>query len=621
LEKGAGADMCGIVGYIGHRDAVPVLLEGLRRLEYRGYDSAGIGILGDNRIGILKRQGKLKVLEGCIGKDPLSGNVGIGHTRWATHGVPSEENAHPHIDCTGAIAVVHNGIVENYQLLKSRLMNEGHRFVSQTDTEVIPHLIEKYNDAGNLKDAIVRMANDLTGNYALCIMSLKEPDVIVAVRCGSPLIIGIGEGENFIASDVPAVLKYTREVVYLDDHEIAVVKRDSFSVVNSNGVAQSKEVSHVRWDTGAVEKCGYRHFMLKEIHEQSAAVSRTLRGRINRTKNDIILEEENVPAAILTGIDRISAVACGTAWHAGLTGKYMIETLARIPVEVDISSEFRYRDPMLDKGTLVVAISQSGETADTLASLREAKKKKAKVLAICNVVGSTVSRESDGVIYTHAGPEIGVASTKAYTSQLAALYLLTIKLGRLNGSISEDLAIKLIGELEKIPGYLERILENSEVINTISECADRYHHAPAFMFIGRNFNLPNAYEGALKLKEISYIHAEGYGAGEMKHGPIAIIEPGFPVVCIATRSTTYGKMISNIQEIKARKGVIISIATEGDEDILKHSDHVVHVPDTMEVFSPVLVAVPLQLLAYYIAVRRGCDVDQPRNLAKSVTVE
>ena len=612
--------MCGIVGYVGKKEVWPILMAGLKRLEYRGYDSAGMATIVDDKVNLRKKLGKLKVLEESLKEKPLPGTIGIGHTRWATHGVPSEVNSHPHSDCSGTLVLVHNGIIENFQDLRERLKAEGHKFLSQTDTEVISHLIEKHFNLGarSLEEATSLALGEVEGTYALGILSLKEPGKMVAARNGSPLIVGLGEGENFIASDVPAILNYTRKVIFLDDEEIVVLRANKVKVIDLKGEEKKKKVSQIEWNTEAAEKGGFPHFMLKEINEQPRVIRDTLRGRISADKKKILLEEMNIKESNLLKIDKISIVACGTAFYAGLTGKYILEKYVGLPVEVDIASEFRYRKLSLSKKTLVIAVSQSGETADTLASIREARRLGSKVVSICNVVGSTIARESDGVLYTYAGLEIGVASTKAYTSQLTAFYLLTLYLGKLKGTVSEEEAEDMIKELEKIPQRLENILSNQEAI---LRCRDKFWQVESALYLGRSLNYPNALEGALKLKEISYIHAEGYAAGEMKHGPIALIDKNLPVVCIATKSSVYDKMISNIQEVGARKGRIISIATEGDEDIGHHSEEVIYIPEVKELFSPLLVVVPLQLLAYHIAVKRGCDVDQPRNLAKSVTVE
>jgi glucosamine--fructose-6-phosphate aminotransferase (isomerizing) len=609
--------MCGIVGYIGDKDAAPIIMDGLHRLEYRGYDSAGIVVLRDGALKCIKRLGKLKVLDAALAETPLRGTLGIGHTRWATHGVPSEVNSHPHFDCSGKIALVHNGIIENYHDLREQLKREGHMFKSETDTEVVAHLIEKHYK-GDLMQAVRDALKEVEGAYALGIMRVNEPNVLVAARCGSPLIVGVGDGENFIASDVPAILRYTRKVIYLNDKQVIRIERNGYRITDLDGAAVEMPVSTVTWDVSAAEKGGYPHFMLKEIHEQPDVLRNTLRGRVSEGSEDVNLEDMNLSEKELTAARKFFVISCGTAWHAGLTGKYLIERFTKTPVEVDLSSEFRYRDPLVGRGDIIIPVSQSGETADTLAGIREAKAKGAKVVSIVNVVGSSIARESDGLIYTQAGPEIGVASTKAYTSQVMSFWLFTIYLGRLKGTITKQDARTMITELRAIPDKIQRVLDDQ---SAILRCAEKYYTATSSLFLGRSYNFPNALEGALKLKEISYIHAEGYGAGEMKHGPIALVDEQLPVVCLAPRSDVYDKMVSNIQEIKARKGVIISVATEGDKDIKKHCDEVIYVPDCPEPFSPLVVVVPLQLLAYHIAVKRGCDVDQPRNLAKSVTVE
>ncbi len=619
--------MCGIVGYIGNRNAQDVLMKSLARLEYRGYDSSGIATITNGRVSITKRQGKLKVLSAVLAKAPMSGSVGIGHTRWATHGVPSEVNAHPHVDCRSRIVVVHNGIVENYQELKKALIREGHKFVSETDTEVVPHLIEKFYK-GDLEEALRKTVRLLKGTYALAAISKDEPGRIVGVRCDSPLILGVGKSENFLASDVPAILDYTKEVIYLDNHELVSLDRGGFSIKDLAGRTVSKKPSRISWDISQAEKAGYKHFMLKEIFEQGDVLEKILDERIIRGK--ICFGELKIEDAELKAFSRFSVVACGTAYHASLTGKYMLEELVRLPVFVDTSSEFRYRDPIVGEDTLVIVVSQSGETADSLAALREAKAKGAKVLAICNVVGSSIAREADGVIYTHAGPEIAVASTKAYTAQLAIFYLFTLYMAVLRKRIDKKRYAYLVRELLDMPSVVSGLLrEYRSEYNAIAAYAKDFkkyykqkHNKSCFLYLARNINYPNALEGALKLKEISYISAEGYPAGEMKHGPIALIDENPWVVCIATASKTYDKMLSNIQEIKARGGIIIAVATEGDRKILQHNiNYLIEVPEVEELFSPLVVVVPLQLLAYYVAREFGYDIDQPRNLAKSVTVE
>ncbi len=617
--------MCGIVGYIGNRNAQEILLQGLRRLEYRGYDSAGVAIFnaqpGSRRepgVQIAKRKGKLQVLEAILAKRPIKGGLGISHVRWATHGVPNTSNAHPHWDCQGRIALVHNGIIENYEELKEDLIKEGHKFRSQTDTEVLVHLVEKFY-RGCLEKALRQALKQVRGTYAIAVICKDEPEKLVGARQGSPLIAGTGPNEAFLASDIPALLDYTNEVVILDDGEIAILRPEGLEV---QGLKQpgrlKKEKVKINWDVSAAEKEGFPHFMLKEIHEQPRAIRDTLIGRISAQKNAVLLPELKALDKTFASLEKIVVISCGTAWHAGLVGKYMLEEYLRIPVEVDISSEFRYRNPIFNKRTLVLAITQSGETADTLAGVREAKAQGAKILSICNVLGSSIPRASDAVIYTHAGPEIAVASTKAYTCQLSVLYLLTFYLARLKKTVSSARIKSLLLELEDIPRLLEKVLQNQKVI---LQCARRYYHSFGFLYLARSLNFPTALEGALKIKEISYIHAEGYAAGEMKHGPIALINPHLPVVCIAPESRVHEKMLSNIQEIKARRGIVISVATRADRLIAHHSNHVIYIPRVRELFSPLLAVVPLQLLAYYIAAKRGCDIDQPKNLAKSVTVE
>ncbi len=619
--------MCGIVGYIGGREAQDILLKNLSRLEYRGYDSAGIATVKGRKIELVKRQGKLNILAGELKKNRVSGTVGIGHTRWATHGVPSDVNAHPHLDCKCKIAVVHNGIIENYLELKEGLKKEGHKFLSETDTEVIAHLIEKLYE-GDIAEAVRKAVKLLHGSYAIAVLHKDEPQKLIGARCDSPLIVGVGKGENFLASDVPAVMEHTKEVMYLDNHEIAVLTKDRVLVKDMTGRTVSRKIAKINWDISQAEKAGYKHFMLKEIFEQSVILENILDERCKHSK--VHFEELKIKEKDLKAIKRIAIVACGTAYHAGLTGKYMLEEVAKLPCWVDVSSEFRYRDPLVDKDTLMIVISQSGETADTLAALREAKKRGAKVLAICNVLGSSIARESDGVIYTHAGPEIAVASTKAYTAQLAIFYLLTLYLAGLRKTAKPGTLKAFLKELRRLPALMEELLDEYKpeynILAAYAQGFKKYYHEKHnktfFLYLARNINYPNALEGALKLKEISYISAEGYPAGEMKHGPIALIDENPWVVCIAVKSRTYDKMVSNIQEIKARNGIVIVIATEGDKEILHHNiNYLIEVPKVDEVFSPLLVAIPLQLLAYYVARAFGYDIDQPRNLAKSVTVE
>ncbi|MFA5335137.1 MAG: glutamine--fructose-6-phosphate transaminase (isomerizing), partial [Candidatus Omnitrophota bacterium] len=551
--------MCGITGYIGSEEAAPILIRGLARLEYRGYDSAGIAVLDRGRIKSLKMPGKIKELYGSLKKDPLSGTTGIAHTRWATHGVPNFINAHPHYDCKKDIALVHNGIIENCEELKSRLQKKGHKFCSDTDTEVLPHLIEEYYE-GNLEDAVRKALKEAQGSYAIAVIHKDEPGKLVGARNGSPLIVGLGKGENFLASDCPAVMDRTHKVIFVDDKEVIALTKDSVSITDLDGRKVRKKATNIEWDISQAEKGGYAHFMLKEIYEQPRVIHKILSSRADVVKGKIKLDGINLKLPELKNIDNIMISACGTAYHAGLVGEYLIEKFAKIPVEVDVSSELRYRDPVYSRKTLFIAVSQSGETADTLAALREAKKKGVKAVSICNVVGSTIVRESDGVIYTHAGPEIGVASTKAYTAQVAIFILLALYLGAANGQVGRRQMKRILADFEMIPEHMDGILDEA---GRIKECARKYYKLPCFMYIGRGVNYPNAFEGALKLKEISYIHAEGYGAGEMKHGPIALIEKNMAVVAITPRSLTYGKMISNIQEIRARDGKVIAIATEG----------------------------------------------------------
>jgi len=610
--------MCGIIGYIGKREAVPVLIAGLRKLEYRGYDSSGVGVIAadSGAIVLRKAQGKIQKLQELIHSHPLpSGTVGISHTRWATHGAPNQVNAHPHFDCTKKILLAHNGIIENYQELKARLQKRGHRFVSETDTEVVSHLIEEYYQ-GDIIAASQKAIRELKGAFALGIICGEEPDLLIAARVGSPLIIGIGKNENYIASDVPAILDLTKKVVYLKDGEMAVLRRDKIDVRTFSGKPVRHRVDTVKFSIDAVQKQGFAHFMLKEIHEQPGVIETMLKTRMKSGR--VVLDGIGLNDAQLRGVKKIVIVACGTAYHAGMVGRYLIERLCRVPVAVEVSSEFRYRDPILDKQTLILTVSQSGETADTLAAVKEAKSKGAKVISICNVVGSSLARESDGVLYTHAGPEIGVASTKAYTAQLMVFYLFALRLAGLRRVLPAREITALARELKKIPEAYRGILRNKE---QVAKVAKNNSHFGCFLFLGRNINFPSALEGALKLKEISYIPAEGYAAGEMKHGPIALIDEYRAVVCLAPQSEIYEKMVSNMQEIRARKGRIIAVATAGDKAIAQHAQDVLSIPSVHPLLTPLLTAIPLQLLAYYIAVQLGCDVDQPRNLAKSVTVE
>ncbi|MFZ3089985.1 MAG: glutamine--fructose-6-phosphate transaminase (isomerizing) [Nitrospirota bacterium] len=610
--------MCGIVGYIGKQEVLPILIDGLKRLEYRGYDSAGVAVVNkDGKLDVRRSVGKLKNLESALEGKGIKGSLGIGHTRWATHGRPSEENAHPHR--AGGIVVVHNGIIENYIQLKNRLIKEGCKFTSETDTEVICHLVNMYSKKGNgLEEAVRKALKEIHGSYAIGVINENEPDVLIGARNGSPLVAGIGNGEYFIASDIPAILNHTRDVIFLDDNEMIILRQKKYAITDMDGMPVEKEINKIMWNPVMAEKGGYKHFMLKEIHEQPRAIMDTIRGRISQETGHIYLDEMKLSEEEIKGLKKVMIVACGTSWHAGLTGKFIIEELVRLPVEVDIASEFRYRNPIVDKDTLFLAISQSGETADTLAALREAKKNGAKVVSICNVVGSTITRESDGIVYTHAGPEIGVASTKAFTTQLTALFLLAVYFGVVRGKIDGKYSKELLKELVHLPLLIEEALKTDKEIAGI---ASAYFNYRDFLYLGRGINYPIALEGALKLKEISYIHAEGYPAGEMKHGPIALIDEDMPVVVLTADDKVYEKVLSNIMEVKARGGKIIAIASEGDKEIAKKVDSVLYIPRCNHFLMPILLSIPLQLLAYHIAVLRGSDVDQPRNLAKSVTVE
>ena len=620
--------MCGIVGYVGNKQVVPLIIDGLRKLEYRGYDSAGIAVVdGGNHLEIRRAEGKLRNLEECIRLNPLDGNYGIGHTRWATHGRPTEENAHPHRDQSGKVVVVHNGIIENYMQLKEKLIALGSKFKTETDTEVIAHLIGhyKYSENLSLEEAVRKAVRELQGIFALSIISADEPDTIVAVREGAPVVVGLGDGEYFVASDIPPILQHTRDVFYLGEREIAVLTKESVRVTDFDGNIVEPVRQRITWDPIAAEKGGFKHFMLKEIYEQPRAVRDTVRGRISLDTGKVYLDPMNISEDDFKNITSIKIAACGTSWHAGLAGKYMIEQLARVPVEVDYASEFRYRNPVLDENTLIIVISQSGETADTIAAMREAREAGCKALAVCNVQGSMIHREADGTILTHAGPEIGVASTKAFTAQMIALYLFALYLGQLRGKIDENQARAYAQQLAELPLKIEHLLNDAD---SIEELSREFFRSQDFLYLGRGINFPVALEGALKLKEISYIHAEGYPAGEMKHGPNALIDEKLPVVVINTREEgnraselRYEKTHSNIVEVKARDGIVVSVLTEGDEMSSRVSDHVIEIPETSDLLAPILSIVPLQLLAYHIAVRRGCDVDQPRNLAKSVTVE
>src|SRR5215471_4926916 len=620
--------MCGIVGYIGPKKVVPVIIEGLRKLEYRGYDSAGIAVVGtDGKLQLRRAPGKLRNLEEAIAASPIGGTYGIGHTRWATHGRPTEENAHPHRDCTGQYVVVHNGIIENYFELKEELQQEGHKFLTETDTEVVAHLVEKYAKELPFEQAVRKTLRELRGIYALVFLSAKDPQKLIAARNGPPSVIGLGKGENFVASDIPALLEHTREVFFLADGDVAVLTREGVKVTDLDGKPVDRPAHQVTWDPIMAEKGGYKHFMQKEIYEQPRAVRDTILGRISQDTGKVFLDEMALSEQQFRDFQNVRIVACGTSWHAGLAGKFMIERLARIPVEVDYGSEFRYRDPILDSKTLTVCITQSGETADTLAAQREAKQKSSPSVAICNVKGSMITREAAGTILTHAGPEIGVASTKAFTAQLAALALLASHLGQVRGKLSSEATRQLMLQLIQIPHKMETILQ-AEASGFYEHLARQYFRQSDFLYLGRGIHYPMALEGALKLKEISYIHAEGYPSGEMKHGPNALIDENLPVVVLATRDdsdpaslTLYEKSLSNIKEVKARDGIVISVLTTGDKLAKEASDHIIELPPAPDLLSPLLEIIPLQLLAYHIAVRRGCDVDQPRNLAKSVTVE
>ncbi|MBI4853543.1 MAG: glutamine--fructose-6-phosphate transaminase (isomerizing) [Acidobacteria bacterium] len=618
--------MCGIVGYVGNKHVVDVILDGLKRLEYRGYDSAGIAVVENGKLEVRRASGKLRNLEENIRLRPLDGTYGIGHTRWATHGRPTEENAHPHRDCTGRIVVIHNGIIENYLSLKKSLQQEDHQFVTETDTEVVAHLIEKHlQNSPNLETAVREVAVQLKGIFAIVVMSADEKDKVIALRQGPPIVIGLGNNEYFVASDVPAILYHTRDMFFLGDGEMSVLTRDGVVTTDFEGNFVTPIRQRITWDPIMAEKGGFKHFMLKEIYEQPRAVRETIQNRVSIESGKIYLDEMEISEQDFQNITSIKIAACGTSWHAAHIGKYMIEELARIPVEVDYASEFRYRNPILDEKTLLLVITQSGETADTIAALRQAKENDCRILAICNVQGSMVTRESHGTILTHAGPEIGVASTKAFTSQMIALYLFALYLAQTRGKLTPDQARKHIASLNEIPIKIETLLGKDDLLEDL---AKEFQRASNFLYLGRGINFPVALEGALKLKEISYIHAEGYPAGEMKHGPNALIDGQLPVVFVAPKEIgntaselRYEKTISNIMEVKAREGKVVAVVTEGDTEVTEIADRVIHIPATSDLLSPVLAIVPLQLLAYHIAVRRGCDVDQPRNLAKSVTVE
>jgi glucosamine--fructose-6-phosphate aminotransferase (isomerizing) len=608
--------MCGIVGYVGPDQALPIILDGLRRLEYRGYDSAGVAVL-DGGLSVLKKAGKLSELEGLLSEQAApTGQVGMGHTRWATHGEPSDRNAHPHEDCGGRIAVIHNGIIENFDELRSRLQKEGHTFRSETDTECVAHLIEERYE-GDLLQAVRRTVNELTGAYAIVVLSADEPDRVVGAKVSSPLIVGLGEGENLLASDIPAVLSRTRTVIPVEEGQIVELRAHRVTFSDFEGNELQREPMTIDWDVSQAQKSGFEDFMLKEIHEQPTAIRDTLVGRATRSGR-LMLDELRMDEDELRRVDKVFVVACGTAFHAGLVAKYAIEHWTRLPVEIEIASEFRYRDPVLDANTLTLGVSQSGETIDTLEAVRHARRQDSRVIAVTNTVGSSITRESDGVLYTHAGPEIGVAATKTFATQMVALHLVALYLGQVRGAMFPQEIADVVHHMRELPGQVDLAIDLDEEVR---ELAARFASARDFLFIGRHTGYPAALEGALKLKEISYIHAEGYPAGELKHGPIALLEPGVPVVAVATECHVYPKMLSNIQEVKARGAEVIAVATEGDAEIARYADHVLYVPRTPELLSPVVVSVPLQLLAYHIAKRRGCDVDQPRNLAKSVTVE
>ncbi|MBQ7478055.1 MAG: glutamine--fructose-6-phosphate transaminase (isomerizing) [Selenomonadaceae bacterium] len=609
--------MCGIVGYVGDREAVEFLLEGLSKLEYRGYDSAGIAVYDGSVVRVEKSVGRLASLKEKIEDDMPKGCLGIGHTRWATHGRPSDRNAHPHTDCTGEFVVVHNGIIENYLALKEELIEQGHAFKSETDTEVVAHLLEAVYH-GDFEAAVREVLRRIEGSYSLVFMSKKHPDRLICTKKDNPLVIGLGDGENFIASDIPAIIQRTRRTFILNDGEIAVVRKDSVDIMDRRGEPVTKKVFEVSWNAEAAEKGGYEHFMLKEIHEQPKAVRDTMSQRISKDGNQIVLEELKWTPEFLNSFNKIYIVACGTAYHAGLVGKFYIEKLARVMVEVDLASEFRYRNPIVDENTLLIVVSQSGETSDTLAALKESRRLGAKTLALTNVVGSSIAREADQVLYTWAGPEIAVASTKAYTTQLILFFMLALYMAEIKGTQSPERIKELIGLLRKIPAQISETLSDVEPIKTF---ARKYGFNEDVFYIGRSLDYDVALEGSLKLKEISYIHAEAYAAGELKHGTLALIVEGVPVIALATQKSVYEKTLSNIKEVKARDAVVIGIAAEGDEELQKYVDHVIKVPETDELLIPLLTVVPLQLLAYFAAITRGCDVDKPRNLAKSVTVE
>ncbi|MHB1393465.1 MAG: glutamine--fructose-6-phosphate transaminase (isomerizing) [Clostridia bacterium] len=609
--------MCGIVGYIGDKKAVPVLIGGLQKLEYRGYDSAGVAVYNDGNIEVRKYKGRLAVLEEHLQKETLNGSLGIGHTRWATHGEPSDVNSHPHTNCSGDIVVVHNGIIENYMSIKSMLIEKGYTFISETDTEVLAHYVDFFYE-GDIIEAVKKVLEKIRGSYAFAVISRKEPDKIVCVRRENPLIVGIGNGENFIASDIPAILNHTRNIYLLNENELAVVEKDKISFYDESGNAVSKEVFEVNWDVAAAEKGGYEHFMIKEIHEQPKAIKDTMKSRVLPDSTDIKLDDIKLTKEDLQKFNKIQMLACGTASHACMLGRYVIERLARIPAEVDIASEFRYRDPIIDEKTLTIVVSQSGETLDTLAALKEAKKKGSRILSIVNVVGSSIARESHDVLYTWAGPEIAVASTKAYTTQLIALYILALHFAKLRGTLEEKELTSIKEEMAKLPELVEEALKHKD---TIQKFATRNSNARDVFYIGRGMDYALAMEGSLKLKEISYVHSEAYAAGELKHGTIALIEKGTIVIALLTQDDLYEKMVSNVKEVKARGAFVFAIAKEGNTEVEKVADYTLYIPYTSDILAPIVAVGPLQLLAYYMAVEKGCDVDKPRNLAKSVTVE
>jgi glucosamine--fructose-6-phosphate aminotransferase (isomerizing) len=612
--------MCGIVGYIGERSAVDIILEGLRRLEYRGYDSAGVAVVGADGLQIRRAAGRIKVLEGLLRERPLQGTVGIGHTRWATHGRPTDENAHPHTDGSGDLVVVHNGIIENYLPIKERLQGEGHRFTSETDTEVIAHLIERHlKDTPRLDEAVRRALRELRGSYAIVVLHRQMPDRLVAAKLGAgSVVVGLGENETYLASDIPAILSHTRDVVVLEDEDVAVVTRRGVEITQLDGAPVQRAPNRILWDPILAEKGGYRHFMLKEIYEQPRAAADTMRGRVQPEGGTVVLPDVQLDPDVVAGIQRIVLVACGTSYHAAIVGRFMMERLAGIAAEVDLGSEFRYRDAVLGPETLVVALSQSGETADTLGAVKSARAKGAPIVGITNVVGSALSREATGTLYTHAGPEIGVASSKTFTATLVACYLLALWLGRRRGMLLAEDGRKHIQGLLELPRLMERTLEME---NAVAELAREVSRHKNFLFLGRGINYPLALEGALKLKELSYVHAEGYPAGEMKHGPIALLEDGFPVIALAPRDASYDRMMSNLEEVRARDGRVIAIGHEGDRELSAKADLMLTIPPAGDLLTPMLLSIPMQLLAYHMAVRLGRDVDQPRNLAKSVTVE